>query len=60
MKSKPHIDMPLPISGKLLKREWIRRQIYPTKELARSDVFHYIEMFCNTRRLPGTAESRLR
>ena len=40
----------------LLKRERIRRQIYPTRDLARSDVFHYIEMFYNPRRRHGTAE----
>ena len=40
----------------LLKRERIRRQIYPTRDLARSDVFHYIEMFYNLRRRHGTAE----
>lgn len=33
----------------LLKRERIRRQIYLTRDLARSDVFHYIEMFYNPR-----------
>lgn len=40
----------------LLKRERIGRQIYPTRDLARSDVFHYIEMFYNPRRRHGTAE----
>lgn len=40
----------------LLKRERIRRQIYPTRDLARSDVFHYIEIFYNPRRRHGTAE----
>lgn len=40
----------------LLKRERIRRQIYPTRDLARSDVFHYIEMFYNPRRSYGAAE----
>ena len=29
----------------LLKRERIRRQIYPTRDQARADVFNYIEMF---------------
>jgi putative transposase len=37
----------------LLKRERIRRQIYSTREAARSDVFNYIEMFYNTRRRHG-------
>ena len=30
----------------VLKRERIRRQTYPTRDNARRDVFHYIEMFC--------------
>jgi putative transposase len=34
----------------LLKRERVRRQIYPTRQAARSDVFDYIEMFYNPRR----------
>ncbi|CEF20831.1 hypothetical protein XACJK2_910004 [Xanthomonas citri pv. citri] len=29
----------------LLKRERIRRRIYPTKDAARAEVFDYIEMF---------------
>ena len=39
----------------LLKRERVRRQIYPTRDAARSDVFNYIEMFYNARRRHGTA-----
>lgn len=31
----------------LLKRERIRRRIYPTREAARRDVFEYIELFYN-------------
>jgi putative transposase len=31
----------------LLKRECIRRKIYSTRELARQDIFDYIEMFYN-------------
>ena len=31
----------------LLKRERIRRKTYATRAEARSDVFDYIEMFCN-------------
>ncbi|HHQ4556166.1 TPA: IS3 family transposase, partial [Aeromonas veronii] len=31
----------------LLKRERIKRRIYPTRDEARSDVFDYIEMFYN-------------
>ena len=34
----------------LLKRERIRRRTYPTREAARQDVFHYIEMFYNPKR----------
>ncbi len=39
----------------LLKRERIKRQIYPTREAARQDVFNYIEMFYNPRRRHGTS-----
>ena len=39
----------------LLKRERIRRQIYPTRDDARADVFNYIEMFYNPKRRHGTA-----
>lgn len=31
----------------LLKRERIKRKIYKTRELAREDIFDYIEMFYN-------------
>ncbi|SFK72007.1 putative transposase [Celeribacter marinus] len=34
----------------LLKRERIRRNIYPTRSAARQDVFDYIEMFYNPTR----------
>jgi len=34
----------------LLKREWIRRKTYSTREAARQDVFEYIEMFYNPKR----------
>ncbi len=37
----------------LLKRERIRRHVYPTREAARSDVFNYIEMFYNSKRRHG-------
>ena len=40
----------------LLKRERLRRQIDPTGDLARSDVFLYIKMFYSPRRLHVTAE----
>ena len=41
----------------LLKRERIKRQIYPTREAARRDVFNYIEMFYNPRRRHGTTDN---
>jgi putative transposase len=31
----------------LLKRERIKRKTYPTREVARQDVFDFIEMFYN-------------
>ncbi len=40
----------------LLKRERIKRRIYPTREAARSDVFDYIEMFYNSKRRHGTSD----
>ena len=40
----------------LLKRERIKRRIYPTREAARSDVFDYTEMFYNPRRRHGTSD----
>lgn len=39
----------------LLKRERIRRQIYATRDQARTDVFNYIEMFYNPKRRHSTA-----
>ncbi len=41
----------------LLKRERIRRQIYPTRQEARADVFNYIEMFYNPKRRHNTSDS---
>ncbi len=38
----------------LLKRERIKRRIYPTRDEARSDVFDYIEMFYNPIRRHGS------
>ena len=38
----------------LLKRERVRRKIYPTRDAARADVFDYIEGFYNTRRRHGS------
>ena len=37
----------------LLKRERIRRNIYPTRDKARNDIFDYIELFYNVRRRHG-------
>jgi len=34
----------------LLKRERVRRKIYLTRNLAKQDVFDYIEMFYNPKR----------
>lgn len=34
----------------LLKRERVRRKIYHTRNLAKQDVFDYIEMFYNPKR----------
>ncbi len=39
----------------VLKKERIKRRIYPNREAARSDVFDYIEMFYNPVRRPGSA-----
>ena len=38
----------------LLKRERIKRRIYPTREDAKTDVFDYIEMFYNKKRKHGS------
>ena len=38
-----------------LKKERIRRRIYPTRDAARSDVFDYLEAFYNTVRRHGFA-----
>ena len=38
-----------------LKKERIKRRIYPNREAARSDVFDYIEMFYNPIRRHGSA-----
>ena len=42
----------------LLKRERIRRQIYRTRDEARSDIFDYIEMFYNPVRRHGNNDGR--
>ncbi|MFA1727426.1 IS3 family transposase, partial [Xanthomonas nasturtii] len=38
----------------LLKRERIRRRVYPAKDAARAEVFDYIEMFYNPKRHHGS------
>lgn len=38
----------------LLKRERIKRRIYPTRAAARSDVFDHIEMFYNPKSRHGS------
>jgi putative transposase len=38
----------------LLKRERIRRKVYPSREAARQDILAYIEMFYNPVRRHGT------
>lgn len=40
----------------LLKRERIKRKIYPTRDEARQDIFDYIEMFYNPKRRHGFSE----
>ena len=40
----------------LLKRERIRRRIYPDRERARGDVFEYIELFYNPVRRHGQTD----
>lgn len=37
----------------LLKRERIKKKIYKNRELARQDIFEYIEMFYNPKRKHG-------
>jgi putative transposase len=39
----------------VLKKERIKRRVYPTRATAASDVFDYIEMFCNPIRRHGSA-----
>lgn len=40
----------------LLKRERVKRKIYSTREVAKSDVFDYIEMFYHPRRRHSTSD----
>ncbi|WP_417277287.1 IS3 family transposase [Castellaniella sp.] len=42
----------------LLKRERIRRKVYVTRELARADVFDYIEVFYNPKRRHSHAQNQ--
>ena len=42
-----HRTAPVESFFSLLKRERIRRQTYPTREDAKTDVFDYIERFYN-------------
>lgn len=39
----------------VLKKERIKRRIYPNRDTARSDVFDFIEMFYNPIRRHGSA-----
>ncbi|MCD0257995.1 DDE-type integrase/transposase/recombinase [Xanthomonas melonis] len=48
-----HDNAPVESFFGLLKRERIRRRIYPTKDAARAEVFDYIEMFYNPQRRHG-------
>ncbi|CEF20138.1 transposase (fragment) [Xanthomonas citri pv. citri] len=49
-----HDNAPVESFFGLLKRERIRRRIYPTKDAARAEVFDYIEMFYNPQRRHGS------
>ncbi|SOO31306.1 transposase (fragment) [Xanthomonas phaseoli pv. phaseoli] len=49
-----HDNAPVESFFGLLKRERIRRRIYPTKDAARAEVFDYIEMFYNPNRRHGS------
>ncbi len=49
-----HDNAPVESFFGLLKRERIRRRIYPTKDAARTDGFDYIEMFYNPKRCHGS------
>lgn len=41
----------------LLKREKIRRKVFPSREDARSEIFDYIEFFYNTKRRHGNNQN---
>ncbi|AZR23007.1 IS3 family transposase [Xanthomonas vasicola] len=49
-----HDNAPVESFFGLLKRERIRRRVYPTKDAARAEVFDYIEMFYNPQRRHGS------
>ena len=49
-----HDNAPVESFFGLLKRERIRRRIYPSKDAARADAFDYIEMFYNPKRRHGS------
>ena len=53
-RSNCHDSAPVESFFGLLKRERIKRRIYPTKDAARADVFDYIEMFYNPKRRHGS------
>ncbi len=45
-----HDNAVVEIFFQLLKRERIKKKIYPTRVAVRSDIFEYIEMFYNSKR----------
>ena len=49
-----HDNAPVESFFALLKRERIRRRIYPAKDAVRADVFDYIEMLYNPKRHHGS------
>ncbi|WP_100215585.1 IS3 family transposase, partial [Xanthomonas phaseoli] len=49
-----HDNAPVESFFGLLKRERIRRRVYPTKDAARAEVFDSIEMFYNPKRRHGS------
>lgn len=49
-----HDNAPVESFFGLLKRERVKRRVYPTKEAARADIFDYIEMFYNPKRRHGS------
>jgi putative transposase len=45
-----------PLKGAVNTRQGIKRHIYSTRDVARSDVVDYVEMFYNSRRRHGFNE----